>query len=443
MGALPVPTGIRRGVAFGMFADAAATVSGLLITVIVARWLGPSSRGVYFLAVMVATLIAMLGELGLSSASVAYARSQDFSPRGLHGLGVFAAGVAAIVGTTALLVFEPLLGGVLRGVRLHELALAGAAILPLVYGQIAGALLTGLGQISALSSVRVMSALLGPLVMFVACWVGDGRATWAIAAWLIASACSGAMLFTILARRGISPNAPPRSEVRDVVHFGVRGQLGSLSHFGFLRIDVLFISSQLGPRAVGLYSLAAVLAEKLTVVGSALYGASASHVASRGPRVAAELVARIVRTAAVGLVLVAIPLGLGAGPLIRTIFGSDYQGAVRPFILLLPGTICLTVWYLLSLFLVVAARRPGLTTILQAGALAVSIPLYAVSVSSWGMTGGAVVSSAVYGVLMSAGAIAFVHLTQAEWRSLVPRLSDVTTAVAASRRVIRPGAPDA
>jgi O-antigen/teichoic acid export membrane protein len=139
------------------------------------------------------------------------------------------------------------------------------------------------------------------------------------------------------------------------------------------------------------------------------------------------------------LVLVTLAAGLAllARPLITTVFGEEFGPAVKPFVLLLPGTVCLTLWYLLSLFLVVSARRPGLTTILQTAALGFSIPIYYVAVREWGMTGGAVVSSCVYAVLLVAGVTAFVRLSDARLRDLVPRPSDITTVFSVTRATVK------
>ena len=55
-------------------------------------------------------------------------------------------------------------------------------------------------------------------------------------------------------------------------------------------------------------------------------------------------------------------LGIFAIPLL---YGDEFRASVTPFILLLPGVLCLAVWYIVGLFLIANFKRPGLTTRIQ------------------------------------------------------------------------------
>ena len=67
--------------------------------------------------------------------------------------------------------------------------------------------------------------------------------------------------------------------------FGLRGYVGTVAHQGFLRVDVFFISARSGPGQVGIYSLASVFAEQISLLGKAVYGAErAQHRGARRAR---------------------------------------------------------------------------------------------------------------------------------------------------------------
>ena len=68
---------IARGTFIGFRADVATAASALLMSVIVARGLGPENRGVFFLALLVASVIALVGNLGLSTASIVFAATRE------------------------------------------------------------------------------------------------------------------------------------------------------------------------------------------------------------------------------------------------------------------------------------------------------------------------------------------------------------------------------
>ena len=395
------------------------------MTVEVSRFCGVENRGIYFLAVLGSTMAALIGDLGLSMAALAFGAARRTATAHLHALAVAASALATAVGALAVFGLESFwTRTVLKGLDREMLVLLVLGIAPLLYSQIAGALLTGLGQIPALTRIRVGASALAPVLMLAALWPTGGSPHWAVAAWLGATVVLAAWMASTLVRQGARPARPALREAREVIGFGLRGQVGTVAHYGFLRTDVLFLSARAGPAAVGLYSLASVLAEKISIVGHALYAASASRIGG-GPRdEATELTAALLRTLLLVLVPTAIVVGLVAKPFIGAVCGESFEPAATPFVLLLPGTVCLTLWYVVSLYLVAALGRPGLTTVIQASALVLSIPMYYVAVERWGMNGAAVVSSGVYGFVLVAGIAALLTFSPVRLTAIFPRGDD-------------------
>jgi O-antigen/teichoic acid export membrane protein len=125
------------------------------------------------------------------------------------------------------------------------------------------------------------------------------------------------------------------------------------------------------------------------------------------------------------MVPVAIVAGLLSEPLFPLVFGDDFDRAALPFILLLPGTVCLALWYVVGLYIVSSLRRPGTTTLIQGGALLASLPLYYFAIRAWEMTGGAIVSSATYISVLACGAAILVTNSGVRPRELVPGAADL------------------
>jgi O-antigen/teichoic acid export membrane protein len=117
-------------------------------------------------------------------------------------------------------------------------------------------------------------------------------------------------------------------------------------------------------------------------------------------------------------------LALGAKLLMTTLFGDAFEPAATPFALLLPGTVCLTLWSIVSLYVVAALERPGTTTVIQSVAMLVSLPAYYLAVRESGMTGAALVSSAVYAAVFVAGLVVFLRSGRIGLLALVPRVQD-------------------
>lgn len=435
---------ISRGTAWGVAADLATVVSGLVVSVLIARFLGPTNRGVYFLAVLTGTLIALAADSGLSTSGLVFASKRSMDRHDLHGGAVLLSAGTALLTAVLLQALAPwLIEDILKGLDREELWLVAAAVGPLIYAQVAGSMLTGLGRLPTLSSIRIGAAVATPIVTGAALWATDGNTTWALIAWLATAVLlAAAMAVDATAQMG-APRVPGFAAWRRMLGFGLRAHVGTISHHGFLRIDVLFISARRGPTDVGYYSLASLLAERISLIGSALYAAGASHVGAHDLRGAEQLTARMLRV----LILVVVPAGillaLLAHPLVTIIFGDDFEPAVKPLVLLLPGTVCLTLWHVLSLHLVAALERPGLTTLIQGGAVLISLPAYYFAVKASGMTGAALVSSAVYTGVFLAGAWMFLHHAHLSGRALVPGRADVATLsglVSGVLQRLRPGA---
>lgn len=405
-------------------------VAALVLTIVVTRLLGPEGRGVYFVTILAASLSALLLDLGISTAAISLSARRESDPAALHGLalaaGVVAAGIAAVV-------FVP------NGRFWADAGLAGAdsrsvvvllavSVGLVLYSQAAAALLVGLGRVAAASVTRASVAAASPFVAFVLLEASDGAPFWGICSWSIGVAAQGIGAGVLLASTGARPRRPSLAETWRAVGFGVRAHLGTASHQGLLRVDVLFISARLGAAPAGVYSIASVLAERLWLVGSALYTASASRIGGSPANEGAFFVARIVRLLLVVLIPVAAVLALVAKPLIVTLYGDQFAASALPFVLLLPGATALAVWYVVGLYIISALRAPGRSTLIQGGAFLLALPAYWFAVAHWGMNGAAATSSLLYGGVAAAGTAFFLRRTRLSPSVLVPRREDVRAA---------------
>ncbi len=416
---------IARGFVTGISADAVVVVSALALTVIIARILGPDGRGVYFLAVLSGTFAAIIGEFGSSAAAITFASNRDKALPRLHGAMV---GISAASGVIA---FAILVGGeklwtatILPGLNTEILVLVAATTPLLVYVQISSALLAGLGRVPLLALVRTISALVAPAVSLLLLW-WHATPFFAILGWTVVNIASASATGVLAVRAGAGLQSASRADVKRVLSFGLKAQVGTLAHYGFLRLDVLFISGFLGTAAVGYYSLASQLAERLTLATGALYNASAAQIGGSARPVAAKLTTRVVRLTLLVLLPVTVLMGVLGIFAIPLLYGDEFRASVTPFILLLPGVLCLAVWYIVGLFLIANFKRPGLTTRIQLIGLVASVPLYLIVVNLFEMNGAAAASSGIYFFIALLGCLSFRRITGLPLNSLLPRPADL------------------
>ena len=141
-------------------------VSLVITSIVVARALGPEDRGIFFLGSLVTTYITVIGDLGLSTATMVFASSGRVRVGQLQGVALLFSLVAGAAGVLVLLPFEEFwTDNVLKGLDMPILVLVCAGIPLTVYGQITGALLTGLGRIPVTATARMLVALAYPAML--------------------------------------------------------------------------------------------------------------------------------------------------------------------------------------------------------------------------------------------------------------------------------------
>jgi len=417
---------LPRATFLALQADIITAVSALVVAIIVARGLGPAGRGVYFLAILAATMIALVGNMGLATTAIVYGAKQRFPLGELHGMAITFSLIVGVAGAALLLGFEDFwVDTVLGGVDHQTMILVAISIAPMVYGQIAGAMLTGMGHVPEISVMRIVLAIATPIITIPAVLVSDQEPFWPVAAWLAVTIGFAAALGWYAGREIARPVRPSRAALREATSFSLRGHVGTLAHQGFLRIDVLFVSARMGDAAVGLYAQASVLAERMSTLGHALYSSSAARLGSDPPAAAAQLAAELVRVLLLVMVPVAVVLAILSKPIMVVLFGRDFGPAAEPFAILLPGAVCLTLWYVVALYIMSSLHRPGTTTLIQGLAFLISAPLYWIAVDEWGLNGAATVSTVTYAVVLAAGLVILERSPHITWRDLVPTMHDV------------------
>jgi O-antigen/teichoic acid export membrane protein len=432
--------GVARGTFLGLRADVATAISLVITSIVVARALGPEDRGIFFLGSLVTTYITVIGDLGLSTATMVFATNGRVRVGQLQGVAVLFSLVAGVAGALVLLPFEQFwTDTVLKGLDTPILVLVCVGIPLTVYGQITGALLTGLGRIPVTATARIVVALAYPALLTPVA-IATESPFWSLFIWIVSLGgfALGLGLYTVA--EVSRPAWPTARSVRQVLSFGLRGYLGTLSYHGFLRIDVFFLSARYGPTLVGIYSLASVVAERISLLGQAVYAAAAKSIGSGSREQAAELTATVLRALVVVMVPAAAVLAAASWPVFPIVFGEDFADASLPFTLLLPGAVCLTLWAVTGLFIVASLQRPGLTTSIQAVALVISLPLYYLAVREAEMTGAAIVSSAVYASVLTAGLVVLMRNSAVGVRDLIPGRADIGGMTHALRNAIGRGA---
>jgi PST family polysaccharide transporter len=376
----------------------------LINSILLARALGAARLGEYAYAMGVAGLFALLPNLGINpvvtrAVAETPAREGAILPAALRTQALLALLTACVVpGFALLLPAQP--------VPLAYVVLAAAQ---LGLGTMAWpylAVLAGRGDFSRVAAVELAAALLGTACLVGAVVLGAG-VTGVLCAHVVAATMAA------LLARGLTRPAPrpadgavvrTRDLLRRAAPFGATAAAQSL----YTRVDILLLGQLASPHAVGLYSVAYKAPNLLAYVGSTVAGPLFPLMARTGRTELPEAFRRAVRFLGVMGPAAALALGGLAAPVLRTLYGVEYEAAA-PLLVVLAWSAAAN-WLYAPLAVALQARKcegwwlgsVAAALVLNAGGNVRMIP-------QWGAMGAAMVTlcSEIALAAIGAGLVAF------------------------------------
>ncbi len=418
--------GILRHSMLNVASMIVSTGAGLVVTVIVARLLGPSGSGLVAFALWAAISLCALTDRGIPQTVLRYAAAAgtEEERRELVGsafrrflrlpLLAFALGCAgAIMLAADLLPVD------------RELLLAGAmAFMLYALASFSISASRGRGEFLVPAVNIIAGSLLQiPLVVIGAWFAGAAGALAAIATRFLPQTLH---LFRILDRRSLAPDKPPEADMRaygramwisDVVNIVVLG-----------RVEYLVLAVFLSSTDLGLFAVAiafAGLIEQLTLQLSSplIVAFSAGPAAAASPAQGEPLYRRSLAF----LSMLVLPVALGSAALIPAIlpavFGRSFESASWPAMVLLAAAASSGLSVVPWAYLAANGHSKILMRITLASA-SISLPVLCLAVAAAGVPG------AAYARLANETAI-LVALLVAAWR-----LNEVRAPVLAVARVL-------
>lgn len=375
------------------------TLVNIPISMIVARVLGAEGQGIYSAAITFPSLWAGFGLLGLDAAHL------YFAARDRRRLGAVLANSLLLVGLSAvillpsyLLLLEPIVGGPGRALRPY--LFLSALVVPLIVARhLALGLFLALERVERYNALLLASqlALLG--LVAVGLLAAHQGTRFVILAYQVSL-----LLFLIpsvfwirreLTREDRDGWGSSRALFRESLAYGLRGHLGSiLTQFSY-RFDMVLVLRWLGAAAQGYYSIAVLLAEKLSHITASVQFVLFPRISAASPEEADRITPRVCRATLVAVTTAGIVM-FGAGKLLlRLFYGREYDPSLLPYYILLPGIVTLTVSNVLSSDLSGRNRRVHVTVAMAAG-FALNLLLNILWIRRHGIAGAALASTLSY-----------------------------------------------
>ncbi len=367
--------------------QAAGVLINFATGVITARVLGAEGRGVYAAATTWAMLAGSLATVGLADAVLIQARKRPEVSRATVACGLLAGlGLATLLSLIAFFSMPLLLGrqaSVALDLARASLVLAHLGAVSVIVRQV----YAGQGRYLAANLTAFLPTAFHALLL-----VGfllSGRLTVATA---IASVAGGsilalALLLPALLRDLQGPLSAWRGAWRDLKTFARRAVFADLFGMAATWADRIVLIHLLAPVQLGVYVVAASLAQRITIF-TPKTGLLLSAMSGERPEHAAQLHHLALRVTIASYLPVVAALFLVDRLLMTTIYGAEFAAAVLVFRILVIDRV-LSRLAAVSSQLYLALGRPGLNSAIRGVELAVMIGLMLLLTPEHGAAGAA------------------------------------------------------
>lgn len=413
-----------RAITVTLLTKALGICFGILTSVIIARHLGPSGRGV--MAVLMALLggAIQFGGLGLNGSIMYFVSREKENIEQICGNILFATFVMSAV--IALLFF--LVGELSPSILIGEMDIGylHVFLIAIPFGflsQFIHSIFVARQSVVEFNLLDLLSRFLflaGFTITLVILELDTPQAALCFVAVTILGAGFYVVRLTqqVKVRFRVETNLLSR-----MLRYGVRGYVASLLLFLTTRINLFFINSSLGETEAGLYSVALQFMDVISLLpmtlGMLLFPRVAGDHLDRG-----ELTAKVFRFALLVVGLLCIVILFAGEAFVLLLFGAEFLDSVAPLYWMTPAILFVSLWTILNNDL--GARGiPLILLVAPAVAFALNIFMQIALLSSFGIASASIAVSltSLTGFLLVLAY--FVRTFHMRIRSLfVPTLSD-------------------
>ena len=419
-----------------MLGAGASLTIGFVASVVLARLLGPSDRGLLGVMLAAGTLTLVFTAGGLPVAVVYFAsRREKAGPAILGNCLLHALVLVLVLVPASLLLYQPLSTTLGHGHGGRTWVLA-ALLVPVTFldwtthSQLQGTL--RFGRFNVLLILQRVVYALGVLILL-------GVLSLGVASGLMATAMGSAVMI-VGSMIPILRLGAPRLDfalMKEMLLYGAKAQVGSVLQIANGRLDVIILGFYRPISEVGYYVVAQTIAELIIQLANAFQWSNMALTSrDQGSDPHASTSAVAIRNLALVSGLAAV-FNAGFGSVVILFaYGKAFQPAVVPMLILLPG-----VW-LLGIAVVIQGDlggrgRPGLASILVAVAAGVTVVLDFALIPPLGVYGAAIASVSAYSTLGIASLLTLRRVSGIPLRELVvPTRADFGQYVAYARRLV-------
>ena len=375
-------------------------ILGVGISIIIARVLGPEGKGIYSLAILLSALLITFSQFGISSASVFYIGRKKYPIKEVLGaniiFSILISFFAILVGLVIIFFFRD---SIFPKVAKEYLLLALLLIPFRIFLNFILSVFIGLQKIKEYNFIQLMQIFIFLILISIFLLGFDFGIKAAIIAGILSCSSACIILFNQIKKKTdglvFSLN---KNLFKDFFSYGSKAYMGNVTTFLYLRIDMWMINIFLNPLAVGFYSIAVGLSEKIWLIsqsaGTVLFPKVAAETNKKNLKEFTPIVNRNILFITMLIAILFLLLGRW---IIVSLYSEKFLESVLPFQILLIGAVTLGGSRIITND--IAGRgKPMLNTYVAIASVILNILLNIILIPKFGIIGAAWATAISYSI---------------------------------------------
>ena len=403
-------------------------IIAVFMSIITARLLGPSGRGIVAVVILCPTLLFNLGHLSIHRVLTTQVN------QGRHSFNVYCGTVLFFISVMTLFCC-----GVFSWIYMHHrhiffhdvnisfsLVLMGLGLLPFLFiVHLFSSLLQTREKIEQMNLVLLAQTMIAFLAIFIFVLLAKMGIAGAVAAYLLANICSALLCLYYVFKICPWPWAVSFPLLKGIMADGMRLHIGVISVFLYQKIDQLMLAHYKETSDVGFYAVAVSFTELLLLIPLAtqnIFYAKLSQVKEADVRhEMIDSAMRVYKHSLFLLICSGIFLAFSFTTLIKIFYGTAFLPSFMPFLILLPGAFFLYVNNILSNY-IIGTRHFLAMSFMASIAAILNIILNIFLIPAYGANGASVASTITYVLLGCALIVCFVRVSGLGFLDFLRRL---------------------
>ena len=317
--------GVGRAFGWSVVSSGGVLLLGIATGVLLARTLGPELRGALAAAILIPSLVAPLGVLGLVEA-ISFFVARRSAPDGeLLGSALAVTLAASVMVTTISAGLVALVVGARSPATLTSAYIFLTSLPFTMVTLVLAGYVNGHRRYAWTQALRVAGVLIAAVGLFAAALAGHLDVRTAVLIYLAATLLSAAMAVGMVKSLLRERLVVRRVTAHELLAFGVRSFASTIAWRLNERIDQPFIAALLAPSQLGLYVTAVTLSSLPLLIGSSVIFVALPVMSGlEDLEERRRLASAVIGVTLIASALLTVPLFAGAGFLLGLFFGADF-----------------------------------------------------------------------------------------------------------------------